>query len=126
MKKNAWNRKIKECCEEVGTYRESFDSVIETLAQIMEMRDDAIKKYEESGGEPTVVKSYRGEANVYKNPAIEVINGLNSQALAYWRDLGLTPAGLKKINEASLSKKEEASELEKAMMKLEKQLGDRS
>ena len=28
---------------------------------------------------------------------------MNRDALAYWRDLGLTPAGLKKINEEAMA-----------------------
>jgi hypothetical protein len=31
-----------------------------------------------------------------------MINDLNRDALAYWRDLGLTPAGLKRVNEQAL------------------------
>ena len=37
-----------------------------------------------------------------KHPAIVIVNDLNRDALAYWRDLGLTPAGLKRINEEAL------------------------
>lgn len=115
MKKEEWAKLIKSYCEMAETYRPFFDSVIDTLAQTMEMRDDAILKYQESGGEPTVVKSYRGNANVYKNPAVQVITDLNAQALNYWRDLGLTPAGLKRINEASMKEKKGMSALEKAL-----------
>ena len=32
-----------------------------------------------------------------KNPALVIINECNQQALAYWRELGLTPAGYKKL-----------------------------
>ena len=119
MNRDEWRQKIIESCERVGTYRPSFDHVIDTLAQIMALRDEAVVKYEESGGEPTVVKTYKGEKNLYKNPALAVVTDLNAQALAYWRDLGLTPAGLKKINETSLKEKEEASALERALMNLE-------
>jgi hypothetical protein len=30
---------------------------------------------------------------------------LNAQALAYWRDLGLTPAGLRKLNADAVKEK---------------------
>lgn len=67
------------------------------------MRDDAQEKFEASGGS-TVVKhtNKAGASNIVKNPALVVIMDCNAQALAYWRDLGLTPAGLKKIDEQAL------------------------
>ena len=43
-----------------------------------------------------------GAANLEQNPALRAINDMNRDALAYWRDLGLTPAGLKRINEDNL------------------------
>lgn len=37
---------------------------------------------------------------------------LNKSALAYWRDLGLTPAGLKKIDDAALKKQKRGGLME--------------
>ena len=37
-----------------------------------------------------------------KNPLLVLWDDLNKSALAYWRDLGLTPAGLKKLNEKAM------------------------
>ena len=120
MNKSRWKSKIKQACIDAGTYRDCFASVIDTLAGIMEMRDDARKKYEEAGGEPVVIHTNKaGADNVVKNPALVVIMDCNTQALAYWRDLGLTPAGLKRINEAAIKAREkEPSALEKALSKL--------
>lgn len=103
MKKITWERRIREACEEAGTYKPFFDSVISTLAGIMEQRDAAQKLFEASGGETVVMyKNKSGATNPVKNPALVVVMDLNAQALAYWRDLGLTPAGLKKINEDAM------------------------
>ena len=45
-----------------------------------------------------------------KNPALVIINECNQQALAYWRDLGLTPAGFKKLgNDTSAKAKQNGS-----------------
>ena len=49
------------------------------------------------------VTNSKGTAKV-KNPLIAIWEDLNKLALNYWRDLGLTPAGLKKINEESFAK----------------------
>lgn len=82
------------------------------------MRDDAQEKFEASGGS-TVVKhtNKAGASNIVKNPALVVIMDCNAQALAYWRDLGLTPAGLKKIDEQALKgqKKSGLSEILKGI-----------
>jgi hypothetical protein len=40
---------------------------------------------------------------------------LNTQALAYWRDMGLTPAGLKKLNDAALKAAKKGTPLEEAL-----------
>lgn len=103
MKKSAWKKKIKRACTEAGTYAPYFDSVIDTLAGIMETRDDAAEKYTASGGQSVVMHTNKGgNTNIVKNPALVVVDDLNKTALAYWRDLGLTPAGLKRINESAL------------------------
>lgn len=89
--------------QEVGTYHESFISVIETLAAVMEQRDRAVEQYELLGGETTVSHVNKfGAVNVTKNPALVIVDDLNKTALAYWRDLGLTPAGLKRINDQAM------------------------
>lgn len=60
-----------------------------------------------------------GAVNIVQNPMIRLVNDLNRDALAYWRDLGLTPAGLKRINEAAIKGTErEPTALDKALQKL--------
>ena len=70
----------------------------------MEARDIAEKKWQEDGGE-TVIKyvNKAGAENLVKHPALVIVNDMNRDALAYWRDLGLTPAGLKRINEEAMA-----------------------
>ena len=99
MDKNEWMRKIKAACKKAGTYQTQFNYVIETLAQIMEDRDKAHEQYVQTGSHPTIVHTNKAkEQNIVKNPMLVMELDLNAQALAYWRDLGLTPAGLKKLN----------------------------
>lgn len=106
MTKKTWIQKIKKACEDAGTYRPFFDYTIETLADILEKRDDAEKAYVAFGSEPLVAYTNKGgSTNLIKNPALLLWDELNKSALAYWRDLGLTPAGLKKIDEKALKKK---------------------
>ena len=95
---------------DAGTYKPCFDSVIDTLSSIMEQRDKAQQLFEESGGETIVEFTNKGgSTNLVKNPALVIVMDLNAQALSYWRDLGLTPAGLKKINEAAMKGKKRSA-----------------
>ena len=106
MKKGRWKTKIKDACVSAGTYRSYFDQIIEILAEIMEKRDDTEELYQKSGGNPIIVHTNKaGAKNIVKHPAIVLWDDLNKSALAYWRDLGLTPSGLKKIDETALKKK---------------------
>ena len=119
MDKAQWKRKTVAACKKAGTYRPFFDAAIDTLAGILEKRDKAQKLYEESG-EPLIVAhtNKSGATNLTQSPMVRLINDLNRDALAYWRDLGLTPAGLKRISDAAAKDMKEASALEKALEKL--------
>lgn len=116
MDKKAWKTKIRGASKKAGTYRPYFDAVIDTLAGILEKRDAAQELWEGSGSNLLVEHTNKGGAtNTEQNPLIRLINDLNRDALAYWRDLGLTPAGLKKLNEEALKKPGKTSALEKAL-----------
>lgn len=116
MEKKEWERKIKAACKKAGTYQPHFNYVIETLAQIMENRDKVHEDYVADGARPTVIHTNKAkEANVVKNPMLVMELELNAQALAYWRDLGLTPAGLKKLNAEVVKDQKTAGGLEKLL-----------
>ena len=77
------------------------------------------RQYQKEGSQPLVlVVSDRGSENMRKNPLLSSWQEMNRDALAYWRDLGLTPAGLKKIDENSM-KKEPLSGLDQLLSRLE-------
>lgn len=119
LKKTAWKKKIESACRDAGTYRGCFDGVIATLADILEKRDDAAAEYKRLGSKPIIeYTNTAGATNTSKNPALILWNDLNTSALSYWRDLGLTPAGLKKIDEAAM-KPQKRSKLSEALASLE-------
>lgn len=121
MDRNEWKNRIEAACKDAGTYRPFFDSVIDTLSAIMETRDRAQIAFDVSGGVTTVEHTNKGGAtNIVKNPALVVLMDCNAQALSYWRDLGLTPAGYKRLN-ADVVKLESSGSLEGL---LEKMLGE--
>ena len=118
MTKDQWKKLITQQTKSLNTYQKEFDSVIETLADILEQRDAAYQEYIDNGAEAvTEFRSDRGAVNLKKNPRLQVWMDLNTQALAFWRDMGLTTAGLKKIGEA-VKKEQRGSALEAALQKL--------
>ena len=119
MTKAKWKSRIKKNCTEAGTYKKCFDSVIDTLAGILESRDKAEEAFEASGGQPLITHTNKaGAENLEQHPAVRLINDYNRDALAYWRELGLTPKGLRAINEAAVKNVTRMSPLEEALEKL--------
>lgn len=118
MTKARWRNRIKRACKAAGTYQTFFDQVIDTLAGIMEMRDNAQEKFEQSGGN-TIVKhtNKAGNTNIVKNPALVVVMDCNMQALAYWRELGLTAKAYKQMT-GSLNIQDADQTLEDALSAL--------
>ena len=118
MRAKSWEAKIRGQVRQAGLYRKEFGSVISTLASILEARDAAYEQWQDEGCEMVIERvSDRGAVNRAKNPLLTIWTDLNTSALAYWRDLGLTPAGLKRIDEKAMKQKRQSS-LEKALKEL--------
>ena len=102
-----WKKHLTEATESIGTYKPEFDAVIDTLADILARRDNALDIfYNEQGGRVIVEHTNKfGATNSERNPTCRVIDDLNGQALTYWRELGLTPKGLRAINEQAVTEK---------------------
>lgn len=110
MQKRQWKTKIKKACIDAGTYKKYFDYAIDTLATILEKRDEAEAILNDENEDLVVEQTNKGGfTNRVKNPAYVMWDEMNKTALTYWRELGLTPAGLKKINEEAFiqAKKEQ-------------------
>ena len=105
MTASAWKRKVISQMKTVETYQDAFLPTVDTLAKLLERRDSVYEEFIEGGAEAMVEKiSDRGARNYAVNPLLTLWKDLNSQALAYWRDLGLTPAGLKRISDDAMKK----------------------
>ena len=77
---------------------------------------DVYQEFLDGGAVPVVERvSDRGAKNSAKNPLLTLWMELNRDALAYWRELGLTPSGLKRLNESAMAGAKEQSALEKAL-----------
>ena len=103
-----------------GTYQKYFDDTIKTLADILAERDHIRELYIKEGSQPLVeVIMTGGVPSMRRNPLLDQWNELNKTALSFWKELGLTAAGLKKLTDES-SEKPKMSELDKVMLNLEK------
>jgi len=110
MNRKKWAELITANCKSIGTYKVEFDPVIDTLAGVLEKRDKVEQEFQDAGAEAVIIHTNQGgNANMTKNPMLVAIGELNTQALAYWRDLGLTPAGLRKLNEQAFQKKKNSA-----------------
>lgn len=119
MTKTAWKKRIKADCIQAGTYAEWCESIIDTLASILEKRDAAEEQYKQMKSLPIIVHTNKGgNPNPTKNPALVMWNDLNASALAYWRDLGLTPSAFRKLT-GDAPKKERSGGLVAALKSLE-------
>lgn len=119
MTAKMWKNLIKKQLKALGNEEPAYDSVISTLADILEQRDAVYEQFVDDGSE--AVKEYTnkgGNTNLTKNPMLVLWDDLNKSALAYWRELGLTPSSYKKMT-GDGPKKEKKGGLASALKALE-------
>lgn len=91
---------IVEDMKRVNTYNPSFDTVVDVLAQTLHEYKETTKKFAESGGHIIIKHTNKnGSTNIVKNPLYLALEKLRDDVIAYSRELGLTPAGLKRLND---------------------------
>lgn len=89
---------IIEQCKAVGTYKDAFLPAIDTTVRTIEQRDAAWEAFVEDGCRYVIDHTNKADnTNMVKNPLFLIWRDLNNDALSMWRELGLTPAGYKKI-----------------------------
>ena len=107
MKKSDYKKRIKAQINFDADYIPNFEITINMLCEILEERDRVYKLYQEQGGQPVIeYTTDRKAINPKINPLLDTWNKLNNAALPYLDKLGLTPAGLRKL-QGQLPKNEE-------------------
>lgn len=120
MDEKGYKRKIISDMRAVGTYRPEFGKTIENLARIYVDMDTAREQFERSGGNIVVKHTNKnGSTNLVKNPFFLAIEGLQDKIIVYNRELGLTPAGLKRIRGETAEKEKKKTGLAAALMSIE-------
>lgn len=118
--KSKWKNVIKKQMKTLGIECGPYEPVIDTLADILVQRDDIYAQYLEEGAEPVVEHTNKaGATNIAKNPLLVLWDELNKDALAYWRELGLTPSGYKKLSGDKPQKEKTLSGLAAALASIE-------
>ena len=98
MNKTEWKTIIEDQIKFDHDYIPSFQTTIQILSEMLEERDRVYSMYIESGAQPVVnFTSDRGAINLKPNPLLRTWQDINTLCLSYLRDLGLTAAGLRKL-----------------------------
>lgn len=98
-----WRRAITADCTGLGVYKPEFDGTIKLLAEVMVQRQKVWADYEADGCRSVIIGVNKGGSEyMAKNPLLSMWDDLTKTALSYRRELGLTPAGLKKLKENAM------------------------
>lgn len=112
-------KKVIEDMKEVGTYRAQFDRTIRTYAEMAYDYKILMRQFEESGDQ--FIEEYTnksGATNAMTTALYNEIKMMRKEMVNYESILGLTPAGLKKINKEMDKTKKKTSSLEKALSQI--------
>lgn len=120
MDRKKWKTKIKKYCKDAGTYKPFFEGPIDTLAGIMEHRDQSLQAFQDTDCQVVIEYTNKaGATNLVKNPALQMVLECNAQALNYWRDLGLTSKSWQSMmKEEQLTNADKPGSLEEALANL--------
>lgn len=111
--------KIEERLREIGTFRPEFSETIKRTAALYVLHEKIKKQFKKAGGNAVIEYTTKtGATNKVKNPYLSAMNDVAGQLLAHEKELGLTPAALKKINESSMPRTRTGSVLGEALKKL--------
>jgi phage terminase small subunit len=103
----------KENMKQLGVYKPEFDLTISIYAGLIEQYQALEKEFKKS--KFTVIEKTGYSDNSKKSPMVATLENLRKDILSYSNALGLTPAGLKKINDEMKVEKKKVSKLEMAL-----------
>ena len=101
-----FREKIRQAARGCGTYKPEFEPLICRLAEVYFRRQQAQADFEKSGGNILVQLPGKngGKSTPTKNPLLVEVDDLSDRALTLERELGLTPASLRRVNESAMPK----------------------
>ena len=103
-------RTIIERMTKLGTYKPQYMEAINRTAKLYVQMDEIEAAFAKSGGNVVVTHTNKaGAKNSVKNPFLQARDEVYTQLLAHERELGLTPAALKRINESAMIKEKKST-----------------
>lgn len=111
-------RLIVERMKALNTFKPQYAALIERTARLYVKLEKLEKDYEKSGGMQFVEYTNKaGATNLVPNPYIKAIEDAYAELIVHERELGLTPAALRKLGDALMQDNKE-SPIEAAIKKL--------
>ena len=93
-----WKESIIASMKDAGVYQVFFEGVVNTLAEIMARRDDAVEAFAAAGAEMVTEHTNKfGATNEEQSPLVRIIRDYDKLILLYMRELCLTPAAYKRL-----------------------------
>ena len=103
MTQEDYKKDIERKMKALGLYKKEFEHTINSLARALTDQEKTLTLFDTSGGQIMIRHTNKvGATNAVKNPFYLAIESLRVDILAYCRELGLTPASLKRIREEEL------------------------
>lgn len=106
-----FRNKIRDACRALGVYQEAFENTISDMAEYY-VRAQMAKQQWQEAGRPLMLEQVNKSGQTYyiQHPLLQEIDNCTDIILRMKKELGLTPAAIKKINEAALGKKPTAED----------------
>lgn len=100
MSEKKHREEIETAMRALGTYRKEFDAAIILTAKTMDLLDKANREIRKKGFVPIQIKETKGGYEYeQKSMWLTMAEGYRKEIMQQLTALGLTPAGLKKIND---------------------------
>lgn len=107
-----YKRLIKERMTALKIYKPQYAALIDRTARLYVKLDELETEYDKAGRERFVEYTNKaGATNLVPNPYLKAIQDVYAELLAHERELGLTPAALRKIGEVSAPPQKSVIEL---------------
>ena len=96
--------------QSLNLYRDEYEHAIKGLSRALSDQEKTLTLFDKSGGQIMIKHTNKaGATNAVKNPFYLALETLRKDVLDYSRELGLTPAALKRINESAVKQKKTSS-----------------
>ena len=110
MTQDQYKRDIVKKMKAIGTYKVEFSHAIDGLARALTDQEKTLAQFDASGGNIMIKHTNKaGATNAVKNPFYLALETLRTDIITYSRELGLTPASLKRINDSSMKVQKQSS-----------------